>query len=79
MKDYMRREGIDIVALQEIIKSEFRHHGLLSIDPLERFSWYHLAANGHSGGMLLGFDQAIYKVIAWDAGTFFLAGHIHHH
>ena len=78
LKEYVRKEGIDIVALHETIKSDFRHHDLLSIGPLERFSWYHLAANGHSGGMLLGFDQAIYEVIAWDAGTFFLAGHIRH-
>ncbi|XP_020182938.1 uncharacterized protein [Aegilops tauschii subsp. strangulata] len=61
LKEYMRKEGIDIVGLQETIKADFRHHELLAIDPLKRFSWNHLAASGHSGGMLLGFDQAVYE------------------
>ena len=74
----MRREAVDIVALQETIKKDFGHHELLAIDPLEQFSWKHLAALRHSGGMLLGFDQAVFEVLAWDAGTFFLAGHIRH-
>jgi len=74
----MRREAVDIVALQETIKQDFGHHELLAIDPLEQFSWKHLAALRHSGGMPLGCDQAIFEVLAWDAGTFFLAGHIRH-
>ena len=74
----MRREAVDIVALQETIKKDFGHHELLAIDPLEQFSWKHLAALRHSGGMLLGFDQAVFEVLAWYAGTFFLAGHIRH-
>ena len=74
----MRKEGIDIVALQETIKADFRHHELLAIDPLERFSWNHVATSGHSMGMLLGFDNAVYEVLAWDAGVFFMAGHIRH-
>ena len=78
LKEYMQKEGIDIVALQETIKIDFLHHELLAIDPLERFTWNHLAASGHSGGMLLGFDQEVYEVLAWDAGAFFLAGHIRH-
>ena len=44
LKEYMRKEGIDIVGLQETIKLDFCHHELLAIDPLERFSWNHLDA-----------------------------------
>ena len=69
---------LDFVGISETIKQDFGHHELLAIDPLEQFSWKHLAALRHSGGMLLGFDQAIFEVLAWDAGTFFLAGHIRH-
>ena len=54
LKEYMRKEDIDIVGLQETIKANFRFHELLAIDPLERFEWQHAPAVGHSGGMLLG-------------------------
>ena len=76
LRDYIRKEGIDIVGLQETIKSDFRHQDVLAIDPLERFSWHHSPANGHSGGMLLGFCGATYEVLSWEAGTFFLAANI---
>ena len=76
LRDYIRKEGIDIVGLQETIKSEFRHQDILAIDPLERFLWHHSPANGHSGGMLLGFCCAIYEVLSWEVGTFFIAANI---
>ena len=39
LKVYMRNESVYVVALQETIKSDFRHHYFLSSDPLERFVW----------------------------------------
>lgn len=54
LKEYMRKEDIDIVGLQETMKVDFRLDELLSIDPLERFEWQHVPAVGHSGGIAVG-------------------------
>ena len=72
LKEYMRKEDIDIVGLQETIKADFHFHELLAIDPLERFEWQHAPAVGHSGGMLLGLSQGLYEIIDWDVGSFFI-------
>ena len=71
----MRKEDVDIVGLQETIKADFRFHELLAIDPLEHFEWQHVPAVGHSGGMLLGLSRALYEIISWDVGSFFIAAH----
>uniref|UniRef100_A0A453CMW0 Endonuclease/exonuclease/phosphatase domain-containing protein n=1 Tax=Aegilops tauschii subsp. strangulata TaxID=200361 RepID=A0A453CMW0_AEGTS len=76
LKDYIRKEAIDIVGLQETIRSEFRHHDILAIDPLERFVWHHKPATGHSGGMLLGFCSDTFEVLTWEVGIFFIAANI---
>ena len=49
LKEYMRKEDVDIVGLQETIKMDFHFHELLSLDPLERFEWHFTPAVGRSG------------------------------
>ena len=75
LKEYMHREDVDIVGLQETIKGDFRFHELLAIDPLERFEWQHIPAVGHSGGLLLGLNRTLYEIIDWDVGSFFISAH----
>ena len=75
LKEYMRKEDMDIVGLQETIKTDFRFHELLALDPLERFEWHFVPAVGHPGGMLLGLSRATYEIISWDSGSFFIAAH----
>ena len=41
LKEYMHREDVDIVGLQETIKGDFRFHELLAIATFERFEWKH--------------------------------------
>ena len=76
LKEYIRKEAIDIIGLQETIRTEFRHQDILAVDPLERFEWHHAPATGHSGGMLLGFCAATYEILDWDMGPFFIAATI---
>ena len=78
MKEFVREEGIDVVGLQETIKTDFSHRDLLAVDPLERFAWQWVPAVGHSGGLLLGINQVCCEVVSWDAGRFFLSAHVRH-
>ena len=75
LEEYMRKEDVDIVGLQETIKTDFHFHELLSLDPLERFEWHFTPAVGRSGGMLMGLSRDVYDIISWDRGSFFLAAH----
>ena len=50
----MARKQIDVVALKEMIKSEFLFRDLAAFDPLQRFSWGWVPSLGHSGGLLVG-------------------------
>ena len=57
IKDFISRERLDFVGLQETIKSSFTPSELRSTDPAGRFAWHHTPACGHSGGMLLGVNE----------------------
>ena len=68
----MRREDVDIVGLQEMIRQDF------SIQELEglsrhKFAWQWLSASGHSGGILLGVKEDTFEVEDMDQGEFFLS------
>ena len=49
IREFIRKEHLDFVGLQETIKDSFTQADLLSIDPQNKFAWYHTAALGHSG------------------------------
>ena len=70
LREYMAKERIDIVSLQETIKADFAHRDLLAIDPLQRFYWRWVPSAGHSGGLLMGCNEDVCEVLAWDFGVF---------
>ena len=71
----MREEWIDIVAIQETMRSEF------ILSELERlsthlFAWHWLPSSvivGHSRGILSGVKDATFKVGGMDRGEFFVS------
>ena len=78
LKEYMAKEHIDVVALQETIKSDFTFRELLAYDPLQRFDWHWVPSVGHSGGILLGCNKDVCDVLHWDVGVFLLSATIKH-
>jgi exonuclease III len=78
LKDYLRKEKIDIICLQETIKTEFTDHEIRSIKPGEMFHWNWVPAVGHSGGLLLGVKDNIFEVGSIDSGQFFISALVYH-
>ena len=71
----MREENIDIVAIQETMRTEF---SLSELDRLSRhlFAWHWLPSSGvagRSGGILLGVKDATFEVGSMDRGDFFVS------
>ncbi|XP_020191088.1 uncharacterized protein [Aegilops tauschii subsp. strangulata] len=71
----MRDEHIDIVAIQETMRTEF---SLPELDRLSShlFAWHWLPYSGiaiHSGGILLGVKDATFEVVSMDRGQFFVS------
>jgi exonuclease III len=73
LKDYLRQQRLDIIGLQETIKQDFSLAELRSLEIGGQFVWNWLPANGHSGGMLLGFREDKFEVGSWRKGSFFLS------
>ena len=76
IREFIRKEQLDFVGLQETIKDSFTHADLLSIDPQNKFAWYHTAALGHSGGMLMGVNEDAFEVMQWSRGSFFIKANV---
>jgi exonuclease III len=53
-RDYISQERIDIIGIQETIKSDFSDKELADIAGGVSFSWVWLEAKGKSGGILVG-------------------------
>nr|XP_020149437.1 uncharacterized protein LOC109734646 [Aegilops tauschii subsp. strangulata] len=73
--EYVRDEHIDIVAIQETMRSDF---SLPELDRLSThlFVWHWLPSSGnagHSGGILLGVKDATFEVGSMDRGQFFVS------
>jgi hypothetical protein len=65
LKTYIRGERVDIIGLQETIKTEFSAAELWSLEFGGQFVWNWLPAEGHSGGLLLGFRDDCFEVGTW--------------
>ena len=78
LREYIAREHIDVVALQETIKVDFTYRDLSAYDPLHRFVWGWVPSAGHSGGLLLGCNSDVCDIVTWDVGSFFIAVTIKH-
>jgi exonuclease III len=55
LKDFIRINKVDIIFLQEMIRQDFSLAKLESLEVGDKFFWAWLPANGHSGGLLVGF------------------------
>jgi exonuclease III len=78
LRDYLRKENIDVICLQETIKQSFTDQELKSIEPGETFHWSWVSASGHSGGLLLGFRDSVFEVGSIDQGKFFISAVVLH-
>jgi exonuclease III len=74
----MQQERIDILGLQETLRQDFSAAELRSLEQGGQFNWNWVPANGHSGGMLLGFRDECFEVGAWRKGSFFISADIFH-
>jgi hypothetical protein len=63
IKEFISREQLDFVGLQETMKSSFSPVDLRGIYPLGKFAWHHTPALGRSGGMLLGVNEDAFDVL----------------
>ena len=73
--EYMRDEHIDIIAIQETMRTEFSLHELDCLSS-HLFAWHWLPSSGttgHSGGILLGVKDATFEVGGMDRGEFFVS------
>ncbi|KAM0894533.1 hypothetical protein ACQ4PT_024480 [Festuca glaucescens] len=77
LKEYMRRENVDIVGLQETIKESFLLHELEGLSR-HKFAWHWRSASGHSGGILLGVKEDTFEVEDMDHGEFFVSMAVTH-
>jgi hypothetical protein len=75
LRDYVRRERLDLIGLQETIKQYFLMAELCSLECGGQFVWNWLPATGHSGGLLLGFREECFEVGDWKKGIFFPLDH----
>ncbi|KAK1694372.1 hypothetical protein QYE76_011069 [Lolium multiflorum] len=73
LKDYMKQHRLDILGLQETIRQDFSTAELRSLECGGQFAWNWLPADGHSGGLLLGFRDESFEVGSWKKGAFFLS------
>nr|XP_040245223.1 uncharacterized protein LOC120964531 [Aegilops tauschii subsp. strangulata] len=70
----MRDKHIDIVAIQETMRSEFSLQELECLSS-HLFAWHWLPSSGstdHSGGILLGVKDDTFEVGGMDRGEFFV-------
>jgi exonuclease III len=62
---------VDIVCLQETIKGDFTLGDLAGLSEEGSFEWVWIAAQGHSGGTLIGVRTDDIIVLTKDKGEFF--------
>jgi exonuclease III len=62
---------MEIICLQETIKSEFSLGDLSALSEGFNYEWIWTAAQGHSGGTLVGVRTDNYIVMSKDSGEFF--------
>jgi hypothetical protein len=69
--DFVRDNNLDFVGLQETTKQNF-HDSFLNYIHRD-FAWRYLPADGTAGGILVGFNQRKFEVLAWKIGVFSVA------
>jgi exonuclease III len=66
LKDFIRKEALDIIFLQETMRQEFTDQELRGLVNGEMFHWHWRSAVGRSGGMLMGVKDEAFEVGAID-------------
>ncbi|CAM0912939.1 unnamed protein product [Alopecurus aequalis] len=72
LSEYIRREDVDIVGIQETLRQDFSIEELQGLSP-HKFVWQWLPTAGHSGGILLGTKEETFEVDDMDRGEFFVS------
>jgi endonuclease/exonuclease/phosphatase family metal-dependent hydrolase len=78
LHDFIRKEQLDIIFLQETMPQDFTDHELRGLVNGELFHWHWRAVVGRSGGMLLGIKDETIEVGSIDQGPFFLSASVLH-
>jgi exonuclease III len=73
LREFLRKEEVDIIGLQETIRQTFSKEELNGLIVSKVFTWCWLPVVGHSGGVLLGVDSDRYEVLAKELGGFFVS------
>jgi endonuclease/exonuclease/phosphatase family metal-dependent hydrolase len=73
LRDFIRKEQLDTIFLQETMRQDFADQELLGLVNGELFHWHWRAAPGRSGGMLLGIKDESFEVGSIDLGPFLLS------
>jgi exonuclease III len=71
LSDIRRDNRVDIICLQETIKGDFSLWDLESLSEGEPFEWVWTAAQGHSGGTLIGVRISDINILSKDKGEFY--------
>jgi hypothetical protein len=64
---------VDIIFLQEMIQQDFTLAKLDSLEVGDKFFWSWLPANGHFGGILVGFRDSVFEIGSTMKGSFLVA------
>jgi exonuclease III len=78
LKEYIKKEKIDIIFLQETMRQDFTDQELRNLVEGEQFVWHWTPASGRSGGMLMGVRDSLFEVGALAQGEFFLSAKLYH-
>jgi exonuclease III len=71
LSDIRRDHRVDIICLQETIKADFSLWELDNLNEGDPFEWVWTAAQGHSGGTLMGVRTSDINILRKDKGEFF--------
>lgn len=69
--DFVKENNLDFLGFQETKKDNFHESFLKYIH--KDFSWNFLPSVGTAGGILVGFNDRKFEVMAWQLGTYSLA------
>lgn len=62
MSNLVMQEEMDVIALQETIKSDFCDNDLKEMSGNKIFQWFWIPARGHSGGLATGINSDLLEI-----------------
>jgi exonuclease III len=76
LREIIQKHRVEVICLQETIKADFTQGELASLSEGRCFEWVWTAAQGHSGGTLLGIQTNDITVVEKDMVAFFTSMNI---